>query len=334
MVTYTYESWLALQKNRRRRLDGKQHWLKVVKSDAELIELSGSTLEAIQHQAQDILSQFNAEHETQSATEAINSNTTQQNTDSSNSRSLMARLFEIYDATDDILSLCASAHLIKNGCKISETKEDSKKFAHRTRRKRKEIKQLEAQINARLPKGRELTGEEFLETLAIATQQISKSVAQAREWQAKLLIRPASLPYPVIYGSSTDVRWSKTAQGRIAVSFNGIDKYLKAADPDIREWFKSHKEYPFRLYCDQRQLPFFQRFLEDWQTYRVNENTYPAGLLTLSSRTLLGDRYHLLNCQRHQQQQNTLQCHKNQKRGVIYQPSESEREHVTFEPSP
>jgi IS605 OrfB family transposase len=439
MVTYTYESWLALQKNRRHRLDGKRRWLEVVKSDVELMKLSGSTLEAIQHQAQDILSQLNVEHETQSATEAINSNTTQQNTDSSTNKSLMARLFEVYDATDDILSRCAIAHLIKNGCKISETKEDPEKFAHRIRRKRKEIKHLEEQISARLPKGRELTGEEFLETLAIATQQISKSVAQAKEWQAKLLTRPASLPYPLIYGSSTDVRWGKTAKDRIAVSFSGIDKYLKAADPSIQEWFKSHKEYPFRLYCDQRQLPLFRRFLEDWQTYQASKKTYPAGLLTLRSamlawrrgegkgapwnvnhltlyctfdtrlmtaegtvevqqgksekalkrltyenpdprnqstldrlknlperpaqkpyqgnpevlvglsiglanpvtaavvngrtgevltyrtpRTLLGDRYHLLNRQRQQQQQNTLQRHKNQKRGITYQPSESE----------
>ena len=41
-------------------------------------------------------------------------------------------------------------------------------------------------------------------------------------------------------------------------------------------------------------------------------------------RALLGDRYRLLNCHRHQQQQNALQRHKNQKRGLKYQPSESE----------
>jgi IS605 OrfB family transposase len=40
------------------------------------------------------------------------------------------------------------------------------------------------------------------------------------------------------------------------------------------------------LYCDQRQLPFFQRFLEDWQAYQANKDTYPAGLLTLSSGIL------------------------------------------------
>ena len=286
MVTYTYESWLALQQTCRRRLNGKQRWLNVVKSDPELLELSGSTLESIRQRAQDILSQLSTEMETQSAPNPKKRSKRRGQTHSSNNASLMPRLFTAYDTADDILSQCAITYLIKNGCKISETKEDSEKFAHRIHRKQKEIEQVEAQLQARLPKGRDLTGDVFLETLAIATQQIPETVIQAREWQAKLLARPASLPYPIIYGSSTDVRWSKTAKGRIAVSFNGIDKYLKDADPEIQEWFKLHKEYPFRVFCDQRQLPFFQRFLEDWQAYQANKDTYPAGLLTLSSATL------------------------------------------------
>ena len=438
MVTYTYESWLALQQTRRRRLNGKQRWLNVVKSDAELLGLSGSTLESIRQRAQDILSQLNTEMETQFAPSPKKRSKRRGQTHSSNNASLMPRLFTAYDTADDILSQCAITYLIKNGCKISETKEDSEKFAHRIHRKQKEIEQVEAQLQARLPKGRDLTGDVFLETLAIATQQIPETVIEAREWQAKLLCRPASLPYPIIY-DSTDVFCRSTPKGRIAVSFNGIDKYLKEADPEIQEWFKLYKEYSFRLYCDQRQLPFFERFLEDWQAYQANNDTYPAGLLTLSSatlawkkgkgkgepckanrlalhcafdtrlmsaegtleiqqekstkalknlthdnpdprnqstlnrlknvperpshkpyqgnpeilvglsigladpvtaavvngrtgevltyrtpRTLLGDRYKLLEHHRHQQQQNALQRHKNQKRGVAYQPSESE----------
>jgi hypothetical protein len=439
MVTYTYESWLALQQTRRHRLDGKQRWINVVKSDAELLDLSGSTLDALQEQARAILNQLEAEHEPEADPNPKQRHSSRQQAHSANNVSLMTGLFAAYEATDDILSRCAIAHLIKNGCKLAATEEDPEKFAHRLHRQQKEIEQLEAQLQARLPKGRDLTGEEFLETLAIATQQLSETVAQAREWQAKLLTRPASLPYPIIYGSSTDVYWGKTANGRIAVGFNGVDKYLKAADPDIKEWLKVHREYPFRLSCDQRQLPFFQRFLEDWQAYQTHKDSYPAGLLTLSSamlawregegkgdpwnvnhlalyctfdtrlmtvegtlevqqekaakalknlshanpdprnqatlarlknvpgrpsqkpyqgnpeilvglsiglanpvtaavlnsrtgevltyrtpRTLLGDRYSLLNRHRHQQQQNALQRHKNQQRGVRYQSSESE----------
>lgn len=439
MVTYTYESWLAVQKTRRLRLDGKQRWLNVVKSDVELLELSGSSLEAIRHQAQALLSQFETAPETQATPNAKKRKTDPQQANAPAKGSLMARLFAAYDTVDDGLSRCAIAYLIKNGCKVPANEEDPEKFTHRLHRKQKEREQLEAQLQARLPKGRDLTGEAFLETLAIATQQVPESVSQKIEWQAKLLTRHASLPYPIIYGSSTDIRWGKTAKGRITVSFNGMDKYLKAADPGIKEWFKTQKEYPFRLYCDQRQLPVFQRFLTDWQAYQANKDDYPAGLLTLSSamlawsegegngdpwnvnhlalhcsfdirlmtaegtlavqqekvakvlknltqakpdprnhstlhrlqhlperpskmpyqghaeilvglsvglahpitaavvngrtgevltvrtpRTLLGDRYPLLNRQRHWQQQNALKRHKNQKRGVAYQPSEAE----------
>ena len=40
------------------------------------------------------------------------------------------------------------------------------------------------------------------------------------------------------------------------------------------------------MYCDRRQITIFQRFLEDWQVYQANKDTYPAGLLTLSSAML------------------------------------------------
>jgi IS605 OrfB family transposase len=281
MVFYTYESWLKIQQNLRRRMDGKQRWLTVVKSDPESIELSGSTLEAIRQEAQDILSQFKAENETQLAPTAKKRKKSQ----SARDPNLISHLFRAYESTEDTLTRCAISHLLKNDCKVSETEEDPEKFAHRIHRKHKEIEEIEAKLNARLPKGRDLTGEEFLKTLEIATQQISESVIQAREWDAKLLTRPASVPYPIIY-DAIDVRWSKTTKGRVTVNFNGIDKYLKAADPDIKDWFKVHQESPFQLYCDRRQLPFFQRFLEDWQAYQANEDTYPGGLLTLSSTML------------------------------------------------
>jgi hypothetical protein len=212
MVTYTYESWLSLQRSRKQRLDGKQRWLDIVKSDAELVELSGSALEIIRHRAQEILNEFNTEHETQAGSNADKPNA-KRKSNASNNASLITRLFIAYNATDELLSRCAIAHLIKNGGKIPEVEEDLEKFAHRVHRKQKEIEELEAQLQARLPKGRDLTGEEFLETLAIATQQISESVAQAREWQAKLLTRPASLPYPIIYDGS-NVRWDKTEKER------------------------------------------------------------------------------------------------------------------------
>lgn len=286
MVTYTYESWLALQQKRRRRLDGKQRWLNIVKRDDELIQLSGASLEAIQHKARGILEQLSQELDQKTEQKKASREKKRQKKSSSSKTNVLSQLFEAYEATDDMLSRCAIAHLVKNGGKLSTTEEDPEKFDHRLRRKKEEIERLDAQLHARLPKGRDLTGEEFMEKLAIATQSIPENVVQQKDWQARLLTRPASLPYPIIYGSSVDIRWGKTAQNRLTVNFNGIDKCLKASDPAIKEWFKAVKEYPFRLYCDQRQLPFFQRFFEDWQVYQKQKDTYPAGLLTLSSAML------------------------------------------------
>mgnify|MGYP000064100790 FL=1 len=288
MVLYTYKSWLAIQNNLRYRIDGKQRWLNVVKSDRELHELSGSNLDVIKQKAQEILDRLNAvTNEVESAPNAKKRKKAKQKAKSSNDDNLMSKLFTAYDDTEDTLSKCAISYLLKNDCKVSEIEEDPDGFAHRINRKKEQIEQLEAELNARLPKSRDLSGAEFLETLELATYQISENVAQAKEWEAKLETKSASLPYPIIYDSSGEVRWGKTTKGRITVNFNGMDKYLKAVDPDIKEWYKVHQENPFQLYCDRRQLPLFQRFWEDWQAYKPNKDTYPPGLLTLSTAMLI-----------------------------------------------
>ena len=53
-VQYIYESWLASQKKLRLRLDGKQRWLEMLKSDAELVELSECSLHEIHVRANEI----------------------------------------------------------------------------------------------------------------------------------------------------------------------------------------------------------------------------------------------------------------------------------------
>jgi hypothetical protein len=44
-VDYIYKSWLALMKRLQYQLEGKTRWLEMLKSDAELVESSGVTLE-------------------------------------------------------------------------------------------------------------------------------------------------------------------------------------------------------------------------------------------------------------------------------------------------
>lgn len=63
--------------------------------------------------------------------------------------------------------------------------------------------------------------------------------------------------------------WSKNQKGRLCVHFNGLS------------------DLTFELYCDNRQLHWFQRFLEDQQTKRQIKNHYSSGLFTLRNGHLV-----------------------------------------------
>jgi IS605 OrfB family transposase len=87
--------------------------------------------------------------------------------------------------------------------------------------------------------------------------------------------KPAILPYPIVFGSQDDLRWSMNEKGRLCVAFNGVEKFI----PEL-------KQTPFQIYCDQRQLPIFQKFLQDWQMHRTNEATYPLSLFLFKTASL------------------------------------------------
>ncbi len=271
MVAYTYQSWLAVQQKYHRRLEGKQRWLNIVKSDDELVKVSGHPISVIKDRAQEILTKL----ETQLSGKQNQSKKKRKKGGSKTDKSLIGSLFQLYEVANDELSKCAIAHLLKNGCQVCEQEEDPEAFALRIQRKQEEIEQLEARLASRLPKGRDLTGEEFIEALSIATGKVPDDEIEQMLWQAKLLTKPATLPYPIIFGSQTDLRWSVNPKGRICVAFNGLEKVIPAL-----------KQNPLQIYCHQRQLPFFQRFLEDWQTYQANQDTYPCGLFLLKAGML------------------------------------------------
>ncbi|MHC5729921.1 MAG: type V CRISPR-associated protein Cas12k, partial [Nostoc sp.] len=68
-------------------------------------------------------------------------------------------LYKIHKKTQDILTRCAVAYLIKNHNKISNLEEDIEKLKQRRTEKEFQIKRLEKQIqNNRLPSGRDITG--------------------------------------------------------------------------------------------------------------------------------------------------------------------------------
>jgi hypothetical protein len=117
-------------------------------------------------------------------------------------RGLFDLLLDAYENTTDPLERCSLAYLLKNGCQVSELEEDPEKYVTRRRAKEIEIERLKEQLKSRIPKGRDLTGEKWLEALEIATYNVPQDEDEAKAWQAALLRKSSSMPYPVAYGSS------------------------------------------------------------------------------------------------------------------------------------
>ncbi|MBW4642258.1 MAG: hypothetical protein KME23_04450 [Goleter apudmare HA4340-LM2] len=58
LVNYTYKSWLALMKRLQSQLDSKTYWLEMLRSDAELVKITGASLDEIRTKATEILAQI------------------------------------------------------------------------------------------------------------------------------------------------------------------------------------------------------------------------------------------------------------------------------------
>jgi transposase len=269
VVDYIYKSWLAIQKRLQHQLDGKTRWINILKSDAELSEICQQSIEVVRARASEILAQLKQENAPVDASAGKNKKrkkAKQRSEDSS--RSLAAILFEAYQNTENILDHCAINYLLKNGSKVSDREEDPKKFAKRYRKTQVQIQRLQDKLEGRMPGGRDLTGQKWLETLAIATTTVPQSENEAKGWQAQLLAKPSALPFPLIFETNEDMSWSCNQKGRLCVKFNGLG------------------EHTFEVYCDQRQLHWFQRFLEDQETKRNSKNQHSSALFTLRSGRL------------------------------------------------
>ncbi len=175
-------------------------------------------------------------------------------------------LFRLYEQTEEVLTQCAIVYLLKNGCRVPEKPEDYEKFAKRRRKVEIRLERLMMQFqNSRLPSGRDLSNQTWLNALALATTQMPENEKQATGWQASLLTEARSLPFPVDFETNEDLRWFLNEKGRLCVNFNGLS------------------EHSFEIYCDQRDLHWFKRFLEDQQTRKASKNQHSASLFTLRS---------------------------------------------------
>jgi len=265
VVDYIYKAWLALQKRLRYQLEGKTRWMEMLKSDAELVEATGCTLDTLRIKAAEILAQHATLASDLAQAPKTKAKKGKKRKISNANRDLSQALFEAYRETDDILTRACICYLLKNGCKVSTKEEDPEKFNLRRRKVEIRVKRLTEQLASRMPKGRDLTSEKWLEALVIAMSQVPQDENEAKTWQDSLLRQSSSVPFPVTFETNEDLRWSKNQKGRLCVEFNGLG------------------EYTFEVYCDKRQLHWFQRFLEDQQIKRDSKNQHSSSLFTLRS---------------------------------------------------
>lgn len=251
LVDYIYKSWFKVQQRLQRRLEGQTRWLERLRSDEELVQQSRCTLEVIRARGAEILTSLTAQNE---PSQSSNSN-----------RSVFKTLFDAYSNTEDILTKSVLCYLLKNRAKIPDKEEDKKKFAKRRRKTEIKIERLTQKLESRIPKCRDLTGDKWLETLAIASTTAPQDEAEAKSWQNRLLTDSKSVPFPVAYETNEDLSWSKNSKGRLEVRFNGLG------------------EHTFQIYCDQRQLKWFQRFYEDQEIKRASKDQHSSSLFTLRS---------------------------------------------------
>ncbi|WP_066425713.1 type V CRISPR-associated protein Cas12k [Anabaena sp. 4-3] len=262
LVDYVYKSWFALQKRRKRQIEGKERWLTILKSDLELEQESQCSLNIIRTKATEIITEFTPQ------SDQNNSQKKRKKTTKSTKPSLFQILLNNYEETQDILTRCALAYLLKNNCQISERDENPEEFTRNRRKKEIEIERLKDQLQSRIPKGRDLTGEEWLKTLEVVRANVTQNENEAKAWQAAILRKSADVPFPVAYESNEDMTWLQNDKGRLFVRFNGLGKLT------------------FEIYCDKRHLHYFKRFLEDQELKRNSKNQYSSSLFTLRSGRL------------------------------------------------
>ena len=251
LISYIFKSWFKVQQKLQRKIDGNLNWLKMLEADYVLLHEFDDSLEELQHKAKEVLSEL--DHTV-------------------SNKSLRDSLFRKYDQTNDLQIKNAIVYLLKNGCKIpaQENKEETKNDFEQLKRKVEiKIDRLRKQIDSRIPTGRDLDNEKWLETLMIASQTAPQDQDEMNSWFASLQKNSKPIPYPIRYETNEDLTWIYNEQKRLCIRFSGLKKYI------------------FKIYCDRRQLKWFKRFYEDQQLKKASKNNLSSALFTLRSAMIL-----------------------------------------------
>ncbi|MDJ0573497.1 MAG: type V CRISPR-associated protein Cas12k [Pleurocapsa sp. MO_192.B19] len=264
LVHYMFKSWLKVQKKLRQRIEGKQRWFAMLKSDRELEVKSGKDLVEIRLIALEILQRI----EQQLDNQKINSKKKHKKKKKTKSKARKSTihncLYEKYNKTTDSATKCAIVYLLKNGCQIDEDDEcyeEPEEYVLRRRKKEIEIENLQKQLRSRLPLGRNLQSDSYTQALeAIENNYAPEDNTKARLLQDNLSRKSTAVPYPVAYESNTDLTWLEDKKGNLSVKFNGLG------------------DHKFEIRCDTRQIHWFRRFLEDQQLKEKSKQDKKKGL--------------------------------------------------------
>jgi len=290
----TYKSWLALQQERRFQLIGKKRWLQAVESEFEFSAITDFKPDEVCAKAGEIRE------------EAIQ----RLNRQGSKNKSLMGVLLDMHGNTAEaFLNRRAINHLLLNELQVTDKEQNLDELSKRLDKKRVEIRRLEEQLTSRVPKGRDPTGQQYLQRLCHITalpewsDDLEKLEAELDRWrQQQQLPLGKELPYPIRFDSSSDLYWLLKSQEtsnpseienqihqELPKSEKPQKKHRQQSKERIYVQFKGTKDYTFKIQCDRRQLPLFQQFLIDYQTYKQlpEAERFSEGLFALRSAQLI-----------------------------------------------
>lgn len=290
----TYKSWLALQQQRHFQLIGKKRWLQAVESEVELSQITDFKPDEVCAKAGEIRE------------EALQ----RLNRQGSKHKSLMGVLLDMHgNRAQAPLNRRAINHLLIDELQVTDEEQNLDELSKRLDKKRLEIRRLEEQLTSRLPKGRDPTGQRYLQMLChiTALPELSddpeKLEAELDRWiQQQQLPLGQELPYPIRFDSSSDLYWLLQSQdtSNPSETDNQIHqespksekpqkKHRQQSKERIHVQFKGTKDYTFKIQCDRRQLPVFRQFLIDYQTYKQlpEAERFSEGLFALRSAQLI-----------------------------------------------
>jgi hypothetical protein len=224
-VEAIFKSWFQSKQKLIRKIKGKRRYLAVVESDLELSKISNFSQLEIEEQAEWILTQIAAEHDSKGE-----------------SGNLFDNLYKRFDAAKSLLDCRAIIHLLRNGGKVRKQLKKPRKykkvkkppepmtFAQYLEAKRIEIERLEKQLLSQLPRARNLFPDSaFEESLDDLIALPDSSLVEDERYLLLILAFLVHQSNPDKYFQferhllrAMNIQWKKTRWFLLLPSFSGL----------------------------------------------------------------------------------------------------------------